>query len=272
MENQKPELRTKASFYFLFAFIWSILFWSLTVAFGGIEQFPGSVLQFVGGAGPLIAALVITHFFESTSVQKDFWSRTFNLRRIPWPWLIPALFIHPVVILVAVLVEVALGGTMQVQANLANPRAFINLVFFVFVFGPLPEEMGWRGVAYDRLQQQMNALQASLLLGVAWAAWHIPLFFIEGTFQNQMGIGSFRFWIFLASNIPLTVIITWVYNHTKRSILSAVFVHFSGNILGAILSKTNQLAFFELIGLTLVAGLIIARSGVELGSRPEPEF
>jgi len=175
------------------------------------------------------------------------------------------------ILLVVTATDIALGGTLQLKTdNLTSLGSVINLVFFVFVFGPLPEEMGWRGVGYDRLQRQANALTASLILGVAWAVWHIPLFLIEGTFQNQLGFGSFRFWVFLASNVPLTVIITWVYNHTNRSILSAALVHFSGNIIGAILTKTDQLAFLELLGLTVAAVFIIARFGIDLGSDINP--
>ena len=264
--NEPLQLRTKAWFYFLFTFGWSLLFWFLTVILGGIDQYPGSILQYVGGAGPLVAALTITHFFEKPPVQKNFWSRTFSLRRIPWRWILAALLIHPLILFISIVLDLALGGKLQIQtSNLTDLGAVISLVFFVFVLGPLPEEMGWRGVGYDRLQRQVNPLVASLILGTAWAAWHIPLFLIEGTFQNQLGFGSFRFWIFLASNIPLTIIITWVYNHTQRSILSAVFVHFSGNIIGAIVTKTDQLAFLELIALTLVVIILVRKYGVALG-------
>ena len=271
MENDSYQPRTKALSFFLFTFGWSLVFWFLTVVLGGIDQFPGSILQYVGGAGPLVAALILTHFFEKPPAQKDFWSRTFDPRRMPWRWTLAALLIHPMILFAAIAVDLALGGTLQMKTdNLTSLGAIINLVFFVFVFGPLPEEMGWRGVGYDRLQQKMNPLSASLFLGVAWAVWHIPLFLIEGTFQNQLGFGSFRFWVFLASNIPLTVIITWVYNHTDKSILSAALVHFSGNIVGAILVKTDQLAFLELLGLIIVAVFIIIRFGVHLRSAFDP--
>lgn len=271
LEDDSHQPRTKALSFFLFTFGWSLVFWFLTVVLGGINQFPGSILQYIGGAGPLVAALILTHFFENPPARKDFWSRTFDPRRMPWRWTLAALLIHPVILLVVTAVDIALGGTLQMKTdNLTNPGAVVNLVFFVFIFGPLPEEMGWRGVGYDRLQRQTNAFAASLILGIAWAAWHIPLFLIEGTFQNQLGFGSFRFWVFLASNIPLTVIITWVYNHTNRSILSAALVHFSGNIIGAVLTKTDQLAFLELLGLTIVAVFIIGRFGVDLRSDFNP--
>ena len=265
MTNEVLPLRTKAGLFFSLTFGWSLFFWFLTVTLGGIDQFPGSILQYVGGAGPLVAALILIHGFENRTVQRDFWSRTFNPRRIPWRWALVALSIHPIILFISIAVDLAMGGKLQMQATkLTGLSSVISLVFFVFVFGPLPEEMGWRGVGYDRLQRQMNGLSASLILGVAWTAWHIPLFLIDGTFQNQLGFGSFRFWVFLASNIPLTIIITWVYNHTRRSTLSAVLVHFSGNIIGAILTKTDRLAFLELLGLTLVAIIIVARAGANL--------
>jgi membrane protease YdiL (CAAX protease family) len=83
-------------------------------------------------------------------------------------------------------------------------------------------------------------------------------------FGPKAQFDSLRFWVFLASNIPLTILITWVYNHTEKSTLSAVFVHFAGNMIGAILAKTDRLALLELIGLTLVALILVARSGVAL--------
>jgi membrane protease YdiL (CAAX protease family) len=265
MKIERPQPRTGARFFFSLAFGWSLLFWLLTVVSGGITRFPGSILQYVGGAGPLVAALTITHFFEPLAVRRDFWSRTLDPRHIPWRWLLPSLLLHPAILLLAFAVDLALGGTLERQASdLSGAGAVIALAATVFVLGPLPEEMGWRGVGYDRLQSSSNALVASLLLGAAWATWHIPLFLIEGTFQNQLGFGSARFWIFLASNVPLTVIITWIYSHTRRSTLSAVFVHFSGNMVGALLAKTDRLALLELVGLILVAILLIARSGVGL--------
>ena len=203
--SEPLQLRTKSGMFFLFTFGWSLVFWFLTVIFGGIDQFPGSILQYIGGAGPLVAALTLIHFFDKPIVRRDFWGRTFDPRRMSWCWGIAALIIHPVILFAAIGIDTALGGKLQIQsANLANPGAVIRLVVFVFLFGPLPEEMGWRGVGYDRLQRHMNALLASLILGTAWAAWHIPLFLINGTFQNQLGFGSARFWIFFASNIPLT--------------------------------------------------------------------
>jgi membrane protease YdiL (CAAX protease family) len=141
------------------------------------------------------------------------------------------------------------------------------MILAVFILGPLPEEMGWRGVALDRLQVVLSPVKASLILGFAWSIWHVPLFLIDGTFQAQViGLGSSRFWIFLATMIPLTIIMTWVYNNTNRSTLSAVFVHFAGNMCGALLVKTDRLAALELIAL-LVAAVFLCVKWPDLGYR-----
>jgi membrane protease YdiL (CAAX protease family) len=91
----------------------------------------------------------------------------------------------------------------------------------------LPEEFGWRGYVLDRLQERFGALRSSLLLGVVWAAWHLPLFLMEGTYQYLQGLGSLWFWLFLIGILPLTVVFTWVYNNTRRSTLAIVLLHFT---------------------------------------------
>jgi membrane protease YdiL (CAAX protease family) len=84
----------------------------------------------------------------------------------------------------------------------------------------------------------------------------VPLFCIPGTFQERLVLGSPRSWIFLTSMIPLSVLMTWVYNNTARSTLSAVVVHYSGNLSGELLPKTDRVAALELAFLSLAAALV----------------
>jgi len=58
------------------------------------------------------------------------------------------------------------------------PLIFSNLLF-TLVSGPLSEETGWRGFALPKLQSKFNAVSSSLILGLIWACWHIPLYFVE---------------------------------------------------------------------------------------------
>ncbi|MFV1979012.1 MAG: type II CAAX prenyl endopeptidase Rce1 family protein [Myxococcota bacterium] len=168
-----------------------------------------------------------------------------------------ALFLHPALIAIAYATDIALGGALPaVKVQFSSAFGILSLLAFVFLFGPVPEEIGWRGFALDRLQNRMTALHASLVLGSAWALWHVPLFLIPGTFQADIGLGSARSWVLLSSMLPLSILMTWIYNNTGRSTLSAMLVHFSGNLCGALLAKSTIVAAVELLLLSLAAVLV----------------
>jgi membrane protease YdiL (CAAX protease family) len=212
----------------------------------------------LGGAGPFLAAIVLTHFRENAAVRRAFWVRIIDPRRIQGAWWVASLLLHPAIVLLAFAADVWLGGSvpaLPAQANSAG--SLLSLAFFVFWFGPLPEEIGWRGFALDRLQARMGPISASLLLGAAWALWHVPLFFVPDTFQAGLGLGSTRALIFLSTMVPLSVLMGWVYNNTSRSTLSAALVHFSGNVCGALFPKTSRVAALELGFLCLAAVVVV---------------
>jgi membrane protease YdiL (CAAX protease family) len=112
-------------------------------------------------------------------------------------------------------------------------------------FGPLPEELGWRGYALDLLQARYSALVSSLILGAVWALWHLPLFLILGTYQHGLGIGSHSFWIFLITIVFQSILLTWIYNHNRRSTLSAVLFHFMVNYSGELFALTDRAEIYQ---------------------------
>ena len=68
-------------------------------------------------------------------------------------------------------------GELRISSSLIpNDIRKRPFAIFILLFGPLPEEMAWRGYALDGLQSKWNALEASLILGIAWTIWHLPLF------------------------------------------------------------------------------------------------
>ena len=65
--------------------------------------------------------------------------------------------------------------------------------------------------------------------------WHLPLFFMPETWHGQMGFRLAGFWLFLLFQIALSMIMTWVYWNTDRSILSGIFLHFTSNFTAQLL-------------------------------------
>ena len=87
----------------------------------------------------------------------------------------------------------------------------------------LVEEFGWRGYALPRLQMRLNALQASLVLGVLWGVWHFPGYLAGTGTPADMPFYVFMLWV-----VPATVLITWVFNNS-RSLITAIVMHSSAN-------------------------------------------
>jgi membrane protease YdiL (CAAX protease family) len=98
------------------------------------------------------------------------------------------------------------------------------LISLVLDPGPLGEELGWRGFALPRLLHNCSALIASVIVGLIWGLWHLPAFFINGLPQNQFSLPAF-----LVACVALSVLMTWVYQHTQGSILFAVLIHWLFN-------------------------------------------
>jgi membrane protease YdiL (CAAX protease family) len=86
--------------------------------------------------------------------------------------------------------------------------------------GPLGEEIGWRGYALPRLAERFGRAQSSVLLGVIWALWHLPVFFIAGMDQSGQALP-----VYILQVTALSVAMAWLYWHTNGSLLLAVLMH-----------------------------------------------
>jgi membrane protease YdiL (CAAX protease family) len=204
--------------------------------------------------------------------QRDYWRRLIDLRRIGVGWYGVIFLMVPVLAGLAALGDVLLGGAgarLETAAGLSTrPWSVLPLVVFTLVFGPLPEELGWRGYALDGLQRQRSALTSSLILGTVWSLWHLPLFFIPGTYQQGLGVGSLSFWLFLIGPVAQSVLMTWIYNNTQRSTLSAVLFHFMINLTGQLFELTRDADLYQVLLQVAAAVAITAIWGGKAMRRP----
>jgi membrane protease YdiL (CAAX protease family) len=125
------------------------------------------------------------------------------------------------------------------------------------VIGPLAEEFGWRGFALDQLQSKWSALVSSLVLGVFWWLWHLPLFFMIGMVQNELGFGTLAFWAFATNVLAQSILYTWVYNSTGRSILAVILMHFMHNSTQNLLMPLSDRTFLLSNALLVAAAAVV---------------
>ena len=217
--------------FFALTYALSWLFW-VPVALSGQDPTASlwAIPFLLGGFGPSIAGIIMTYRTADRADRRDFWQRFTGFRRISAGWYLFMLLVFPVVFGLTVLLTALLGqplpGFEGATAVGASPLSLVGMVVLGVITGPLSEELGWRGYALDQLQHRWRPLVASLLLGPAWWAWHLPLFFIKNTTHYRWGVGTAQFWLFLVAVFPLSVLMTWAYNENGRSILSAVTVPF----------------------------------------------
>jgi membrane protease YdiL (CAAX protease family) len=100
----------------------------------------------------------------------------------------------------------------------------VNFVLVLLIGGPLGEEFGWRGFSLPALEVCFSPLWASLILGVIWAVWHLPLFFISDSAQHSLPFGMYAL-----LTIPMTILITRVYHGSCDSLLLVMLFHAAVN-------------------------------------------
>ena len=216
--------------FFLFSFVFSWFIWIGMIIFQPREQF-FIPLFFLGAFGPSLGAVLLIGFKAGKNEKKDFWRRIFGFKSIGIK-ISFHLFIFPAVLVFGYSIMKGVGmETPSISTffeGIDTLSGFLYLLLFMLLGGPLAEELGWRGFALEPLQQKLGPLKASFLLGRIWILWHLPLFFIEGTSQNQKGFGT-AFWSWSLQLLLISIIFTWVYNNTRKSILAAVLLHLMAN-------------------------------------------
>ncbi len=168
-----------------------------------------------------LVAFVVAALAGGRAALKE-WGSRFVRWRAGIGWYAFVLLLTPALSLVAIGVHLLLGGTHQF-AVLAPLSAVVPIFLSQILTHLLTEEAGWRGFALPRLQERFAPLTASLLLGMVWAGWHLPLFLLPGSSQ------TFPFAGFLIQVVATTIIMTWVFNHTNGSVLMAALYHAAMN-------------------------------------------
>ena len=189
--------------------------------------------------GPFLAAYIMLRITEGKEGVQRLW-RSIRQWREGWKWYAFILVIFPLFFLLGIIImpgALASFTGFTIRDLIAFPIAFILITLGG---GPLAEEPGWRGYALPRLLARFGssryaALKATLLLGVIWTFWHLPDFLTSAQHGGPAaGLRPFyaNLPIFFLMVMFLTIIFTWVFNHTRGSVFMAILLHAVINTLG----------------------------------------
>ncbi len=260
-------------FLLVFGLTWPFM---IVDALGSHEILPFRLsvpLMVVMGYMPTLAAVIITGLTKGKDGVRALFGKLL-IAKVGLRWYVVAALGYAVVCAGAIGIA-NLFGESSVQFLSENLPQFSSpvemvlsmMVMFIVITLVNGEELAWRGFALPRLQTKYNALTSSVILGVIWSLFHLPLFFtLTGSSQSGTSIIGF-----LISTVSMTVIFTWMYNHTRGSVLLAYLLHGAINTwtqIFAIDHNGNSLVSGALTGLTVLAAVIlIVTMGAENLSR-----
>jgi uncharacterized protein len=218
-----------------------ILFFILTFAASYVSEFlivlkgwnplttPGVVFFTIGTSAPAWVALLMIFFTYNKDKRRDYFRRSFSFKQIKLPYWAFIVLVFPVILGIVILLDTQMGGARpgmtELNAYLAAPLTLPLALLMAFLSGP-GEEFGWRGYSLDPLIKRLGVLRGSAILGFVWGLWHLPSFFMPQSWQGNTGFKFAGFWTFMIFSIGLTMMMTWVYLKTNRSILSAIMMHY----------------------------------------------
>jgi uncharacterized protein len=214
--------------------------------------------------GPLVAAFLTAALVRGRRGARELWGRLTRVR-------VPAVWYAVILLGPALLWCAAAGSAMLFGASLADlrpgalelgPIAFLPVLMVLTLTDGLGEEVGWRGYALPLLLTRYRAVTASLLLGVVWAAWHLPLAWTDGATLDGAPV------LFLFIDLPITAIVyTWVFRHTRGSAAVAALFHAALNLWAIPMPQSGAPLAPYLFGLgsrIAAAAALVALLGPEL--------
>lgn len=222
-------------FYLFLAFPISWLGW-LVLIFTNTEPGFFNPWKLLAAFGPSMAGIITILLSSGKQGLKMLWQRL-SSRQTRWYWYIFCLAAPPALMLGALGIHTLVGGQGLTYNDPAELYLVIPVFLLVFFFSVLGEEIGWRGFALPWLQKRFNALVSSLILGLIWALWHLPLFFIPGDFHQQLSF----IW-FVLQTVSITILYTWLFNTTNGNLLLILLLHSSSNTAFGVLPMLPEAA------------------------------
>lgn len=245
-----------------------VLFFAVTYFFTWIFWIPaifapenvGAALMMIGLLAPAVVSTVFVMTSGSEPLKRDLKNKIFGFYKVKWKNVMMACFVFAVIIAASILLSLAFGQSAD-QFSFTDDFSFTGVgiagALLTILLASIIEEVGWKGYCEDSIGDYMNWFRESLIFGVIWSFWHLPLIFIEGTYQAGLMADPLYVINFFVSGIPLGFIITWVYLVSDRSILACMVFHLFVNFMQEKIDMTPETKCVETIVVTAATVIIV---------------
>lgn len=237
--------------FFLLAYAFSWAYWlPVAVAGGHLSHFPGLL-------GPMLAAFTVASVCEGRSGMRDLWARMFRWR-VPLRWYLAALIPAAAGLVGVALLAFADNGWPSLARLSTMPGlpavGLLAVLVMVLVINGYGEEVGWRGFAWGRLRERHSLPGAAALLGILWAGWHLPVFWLD---TGMRDLDWFIIPGWLIGLMAGAVVLGWLYEHARSSLLIVVIFHTALNMASATLATEGLPAAIASVAVIVWSILIL---------------
>ena len=267
MANQHKNRDPWKFFSLTFAYSWVI--WIPSVLDGIGIKLPFSVAGYsivvviIGAFAPLMAAITLVVREEGWKGVREFFGQALDFHIKP-VYLVLALGLPLLIHLIAHYLALAVGldvakTLVPTDTSLAPIVLAIPYFILMLVLGGGQEEFGWRGYAQEPLQEKIGVIPASLVIGLIWGIWHLPLWFMAGDLHS-----AYSFLAFVMMTMSISIIYAWLYNSSGKKLIVVIFFHAMSNTAAPLLPFLHGIegkpesAYWIYVAVNVLFGIMFA--------------
>ena len=219
--------------YLIGTFLLSYISWGIMIAASRIEALQygtpcGMILFLMGGYSPTIVACICLMRHKEVTGFKQIIKDCFTFRQNPMIYILLVGFL-----LLAYIVHILAG-----QIVVLEPFYMAIVMIPAMMFGGGLEEVGWRYLLQPVLERRFPFALSTMIMGVIWALWHLPLFLIAGTNQNLY----MSYPVFAVGIFGTAFILAFLRNYSK-GIWPCILFHSTVNALAASYAIQEKMLF-----------------------------
>lgn len=251
--------------FYLTAFAVTWFFWLEAILFN--EGLSCALGMLLGLLSPAAVAIFMVFNSKNNVLISDFKRKILGFYKLKPINIILAVAIFIAIIVLSILLSTFLGQSLN-QFSFTEDFSFtgagIGSAFLTILLASVIEEVGWRGYGEDSIAQYCSWFKESIIFGFVWAFWHLPLFWIPGTYHYELrNLGILFMLNFFISVIPLGFITTWVYVKNGRSMLASIIFHLFVNFMQERIALTPVTKCVE-TGVVFIVAIIVVMANKEM--------
>ena len=249
--------------FYVICFITTWTFWitAAVISKSGNDNGVSMIMMLFGLMSPAATAVTTVLTSKNKALKQDLKRKMIGFYRIKPLSILAGIIGFMVIVLLSILFSLLFGQSIT-QLSFTEDFSFSiggTSALLTILLAAVIEEIGWRGYGEDSVAAYFSWFTESIIFGFVWAMWHLPLFWIEGTYHyelRELGIGYVL--NFLISVSPMGFLTTWVYVKNNRSMLACIIFHLFVNTMQEKIAMTPQTKCVETIVVFIAATLIVA--------------